>query len=186
MSVIRVEIDDQEINRFREMLSNMPRKFDMAMKRAKTRAHNILASEMAKNITAHYYVKKSEVMKSMTRSQTRDSIEILLRGARRTLRTYKMSPSRAPKKRKASGYLKGAVKREGGLKSIGNGFVLNGLPMQRKAPGRHGTWQGLKIVYGPSIAQLADNEEVLPGVIEKAESGLMQQLRYWSGQALKK
>ena len=184
--MIEIKIDSEEIQKCIKALSGMPEKLSQVRKRANQEAGKIIRTGIKRGITRTYYVKAHEVDEGMHSVQDEEQVTLTVRGRRRSLKSFMMRPKKAPRKRIPGGYLEGAVRR-GNMHKFSRGFVFgkNNLPAMRIGRGSHNTMEGLKVITGPSIAQLADNESVLPEVIERAQKRLLQQLRYWTGQVMR-
>ena len=185
--MIEVSIDSEELRQAQKLFADMPKKLNTVIYRSTKRLGSVLASEMARQISQEYYLTRGDVRKVTNVHVNNDSVTLRLASRRLPLHHYRMAPKTAPVKRRPAGYLRGAVRR-GNMHKFSRGFVmnLNGYPhpMMRIGKGRYHTFEGLKMIIGPSPAQLADNRTVLPEVIEKANAQMLQQMRYWTQREL--
>lgn len=179
--MIELKTDTKEVRRALKILSGMPGKMQSVRKHAMREGGKIISTGISRGVTGEYYVKYSAVRKAMKINITDEDVKITVRDTRHSLKSYMLMPKKAPLKRKAPGYVMGGVKR-GSMHKFSRGFILehNDLPVMRTGPGKHGSFSGLHVLTGPSIAQLADNDSVMPEVEERAKKRMNNQIRYWT------
>ncbi|MBR1602930.1 MAG: phage tail protein [Synergistaceae bacterium] len=145
--------------------------FNQAVSRSLNRTIDSLKSAAARETKQRYFVSVGEVKKSFAlRKSTLNSLnaELISRGRRKSLKDYKLTPKAAPKHRKRD-YVKGAVKREGGLKPLPGAFLVKGRngyrPVYRTGRGRY----DLKGLASPAVPQIVKNEDTLKALEQDAE-----------------
>lgn len=134
MSTSSIKVtSDQAIERAKKLLSEVPGGVETAMMRSINRAAQAGKTQAVKEVRARYTVKAGDVRQTLTTSKaTRAKLEaeIVSRGPMLGLAAYKHSPKTdstgANRKR-----VRVSVKRDGGMKPLGQAFVWHGKIMQR-------------------------------------------------------
>ena len=178
--MIKVEYDLNEIKRAQKILSGIPNGFSKAAEYASREAMSKLRTMITREIGAYYWLKPGYIKKSMYMRIGFRNAELLIRGTRSTLGSFNLTPKKAPAKRKAPGYISGGVRRDHGLTRFSKGFMLehNNLAVLREGPGRHGSFQGLHILVGPAVAQIAGAiMEEQPEIKEAVKEKYLQSLK---------
>ena len=135
---------------------------------------------ISRSLTEEYYLKQGEINRSIKPGISAKTTKyhtsfIKITGQRLSLEHYKLSPSKRGKKPKT---LYGAVKREGGLKSLGSAFLYaphgKYKPFQRIGSPR----LPIEKLVGPAIPQLVQwNERLQERAIAEARNELLNALR---------
>lgn len=178
---IELKVDSEELKHARKILASVPGKLNHVLTRAVKEGGKILSTGISRGVTQRYYVKYGDVRPAISISESPEGLELLVRGRRQTLKHFRMTPKKAPARRKRTGYLSGAVRR-GNMHKFSHGFVFpkNDLPVIRLSRGHHASFEGLKILTGPSVAQLAETVTVHEDITERVRARMNQQIRYWS------
>lgn len=160
------------------------------MEYASKSALRTLRTRVTKAITKDYYVTPGYVHKAMYMQLGYQTGRLLIRSRRSSLKSYKLSPKNAPRKRKLPGYVSGAVRRDSGMTRFNKGFILdldhNDLPVIRIGKGVHGSFEGMKVLTGPSISQLAEwsTERNIDEIRAAVNREWLRTIKYWTNAAL--
>ena len=103
-----------------EALQSMPAEYQKYMKKALKRAEEAMKKAAIEETRSLYYVTVSQLKGEITVKSRKDNVLLVVRGKRHPLYRFKMSPKRPPKDGKPY-TVKGAVRRDGGLKPIMQG-----------------------------------------------------------------
>ena len=158
--MIEINIDTSQIERAQKLLSHIPGAFERARGAAIARTLQHMKAKAAQLTSAKYYAKSGEIKRTIkTQRRGNNSGVMTSRGPKKSIADYKISPTRQ-KLGRNQGKLRGAVKRDGGLKSLGKSFLIpvggRLLPYIRVGKGR---WD-IKRLMSPAIPQIIGNEEV--------------------------
>lgn len=180
--MIDIQIANNALERanisLRRILSDCPK----AVARAVNRTMDGMRTDAVRETTQKYFVKAKEVRSSITfRKATAGNLmgAMVSRGRRHSLADYQMMP-KTPKPGKRTP-IKGAVKREGGLKSL-RGFLVKRsggkyFPFYRTgydpSSRQHG---GIKSYISPSMPQIIKNEETIRAMERGAEERFSKRL----------
>lgn len=160
-------------NALRGILSECPK----AVARAVNRTMDGMRTDAVRETTQKYFVKAKEVRSSITfRKATAGNLmgAMVSRGRRHSLADYQLMP-KTPKPGRMTA-LKGAVKREGGLKSLSSAFLVRRggkyVPFYRSGRGK---WE-IKSFVSPSMPQIIKNEETVRAMERGAEERFSKRL----------
>jgi hypothetical protein len=173
--MIRVDVPDYILERAVNALKGIPGAIPRILAASENRALEGMRTDAVKETTRRYYVKSSDVRKTITlkKASSANLQGIMLsRGRRRLLQDYKVVGK--------SGKLKGAVKKDG-LKALGKAFwiELNNSGRHlflRTGPGIWGTFIGLTRLGSASIPQLIKNDGTVEYVYDNAEKVFAKRL----------
>ena len=163
-----------------EALRNIPGAFPRAVSRALNRTLEFMRTESVDQTKKRYFVKAGDVRKTITLKKSNSGNlfgAMVSRSPRRTLADYKITP-RSPNLGKRK--LMGAVKQEGGLKTLPQGTFLISTPNTGVLPFirvRKGKW-GIQKVMSPSIPQIVKNTETYWTVQRKAQNIFEKRLKH--------
>ena len=167
------------LRRARESLKRVKGGFERAVSLSINRTLDSLKVKAARETASRYFISVGEVKKSFAvkKSNPGDMVASLMsRGRRRNLSDYKLTP-KAPKL-KSRDYIKGAVMRAGGLKSLPGAFLVkrgNGYQaVLRTGKGRY----DLKGVVSPAVPQILKNEDTLNVLEQDAERVFISRLNH--------
>ena len=171
-----------------EALQSIPAEYQKYMKKALKRAEEAMKKAAIEETRAIYYVSVSQLRGEITVRSRKDNVLLVVRGKRHPLYRFKMSPKKPPKNGKPY-TLKGAVRRDGGLKPImqdqhNKPFLMpiqggaNYLAVVREGRPR----LPVTPIISPAYSQLvrwAENHEHL--IQEEAEEALIKAFNEWIG-----
>ena len=176
---INFTVDTKNLAGFNASSELILRAANMAM----TRALDNLKSNLARETVSRYYVKASDIRKSITaKVSTGAGIKqglIISRAPRLNLSAFKISPKTASYRMKGRQY-RAAVKRDAGLKGLAHNVFY--IPKRKKmykritAGGRG--FQNLRAVLGPAIPQMLKNEQTFEVVTQKANEVFTERLNH--------
>ncbi|MBQ7544919.1 MAG: phage tail protein [Synergistaceae bacterium] len=154
---------ERAVSNLRSVQSQMPQ----ALARAVNRTTDGLRTDAVKETHKKYFVSAKDVRASISfRKATAGSLmgAMVSKGKRHSLADYQLTPNRPQSGRKAA--LKGAVKREGGLKPLGPAFLIKRaggryFPFYRVGSGSGNRYKGIQSLISPSMPQIIKNEETL-------------------------
>ena len=156
-------------------LSRSPKELERARKYAMQKALQVMRTEAVRDLQTRYYVKGSEVRKSIMLIGGSSSGQFISRGKRKNIASYHVTPSKPGKKRKR---LFGAVRKDG-LKSLGNAFLMRSksgskyLVMARSGSERY----PIKAITGPAIPEIMKNEQTLEQITKSGGEALQKEFR---------
>ena len=166
--MFKIDIDAEGIQRAASSIAHIPGAIIKARKFALNKAEQAMKTAAIEETTAKYYVKASDLRRSITYSRKNGSLQMKVRGTRHTLAAYKLTPLRPGKRRY---HLYGAVKREGGLKPLGsNSFLMKSggkhpyIPMQRTTLRSY----PIRSVIAPAYPQIIGNDDTVEKIREEA------------------
>lgn len=162
----------------RQMLSESPR----AIARAVNRTMDGLRTDAVRETTQKYFVKAKDVRASFTPKKASAGNlmgAMVSRGKRHSLADYKLTPSTPRPGKKTQ--LKGAVKQEGGLKSLGPAFLVKRkgggyFPFYRVGTGNGNRNKGIQSLISPSMPQIIKNKETVQVMERGAEERFRKRL----------
>ena len=185
MIVQRVEVTGvQEIER---RLGALKTKAPLVVSRAINRAVSNVRKNLGKEVPQHYYVSSGTVrgtIRSVNANKGSLSGAVISRGNPIALSKFKVSPNRGVKRTK-KGYspnvYSAGVEKSGGLKP------LSGDPKafmaDMKSSTHTGVWNRvsdsrlpIKQLYGPSVPQMAKNEEIMGKIHKEAGETLEKRI----------
>ncbi|MBO8136799.1 MAG: phage tail protein [Desulfotomaculum sp.] len=202
--MIKISLNQEQIERAERMLSHVPDAIPKAMANAINRAADTAKTEASRKIRKIYYIKHKEVIETIRiygAKETDLNAVVISKGERRALSKFKITPKKPqPGRRKP---VIARVKRGGGG-PISYAFVAK-VQHHYQPKGHIGVFKrasdntkrvkipvrvGDKIrekkvkelpiqqLYGPSVPQMMNNPEVKEWVEEKASERLEQRLEH--------
>ena len=178
--MIILDIDYKQIDDAKKLLKNIPFALARAKKMAARAALEAMRAEAVRQAQEIYAVKGAAVRKAIHLVPTQGIFKVT--GRRIGTENFYMTPRKPPKLRRNWKGLNVMVKREGGVKRVPKGFLLNvdnggkALPFIRTGAGR---WAGLKRLMSPAVPQMIENYDVMEPVLERGEQVFMNQFNYW-------
>lgn len=171
-----------------QALQSIPAEYQKYMKKALKRAEEAMKKAAIEETKSLYYVTVSQLKGEITVRSRKDNIHLIVRGKRHPLYRFRMSPKRPPSNGKPY-TVKGAVRRDGGLKPIMQGehnkpFLMpiqggaNYLAVVREGRPR----LPVTPIISPAYSQLvrwAENHEHL--IEEKTQEALIKTFNEWIG-----
>lgn len=174
---------DKAMERAQKLLSEVPSGAETALMRALNRAAQSGKSQAVKEVRARYTVKAGDIRKTLTTTKaTRTNLEaeIVSRGSPLSLAAFKHTPKTdttgAARKR-----VRVAVKKEGGLKPLGQAFVWRGKIMQRIGKTR----LPIEKKIGPAVPSMIGNPDVVEAIEEKTQETVVKRLDHEVNRILK-
>ncbi len=177
--MITLQIDYQAIQAAIRTLQKFPGAIKKANKMALGRAMDRMRTTAARAITARYYIKMGDVRKSISVKFSGTDASFIVRGARKSLSYFHMTPKKAP----AKNGLRVAVRKDTGIKRIAKGFIIHGRGSGRALPFiRTGRARGdIKHLISPAIPQTIEkNEEVQNEIINAGQEAYVKNFEYWA------
>ncbi len=169
----------ESLRRARESLRRVKGGLERALSLSINRTLDSLKVKAARETASRYFISVGDVKKSFAVKKSNPSnisAELISRGRRRKLSDYKLTP-KTPKI-KSRDYIKGAVMRAGGLKSLPGAFLVKRgnsyQPVFRTGKGRY----DLKGVVSPAVPQILKNEETLSVLEQDAERVFISRLNH--------
>lgn len=168
---VNVTIDQAELYRAYKSLQHIPGAFPQAVAMAENRALETIRTEATQETAKKYFVKSGEVRKTFKPKKASAGNlygAMISRGSRKNISKYQITP-KSPQSGRKKGF-KGAVKRDGGLKSLPQGTFMLNTPnagpvlFVRVASGK--SWANIEHITSPSIPQIVKNDETVE-VVEK-------------------
>ena len=166
MIQVKVKADKSPLGALRDL----PKELRLAV----LNAHRYAVAELKKlavsETVSKYYLTRGQITKTMKTTPTGFKVS----SARLGLEKYKLTP----KKRTKHYVLRGAVKRDSGMKPLGsNAFLMGSHPVARLTKKRFPT----KALVGPSVAQAVGNDETGELLQERAEELFRKRLDEYLG-----
>ena len=180
--MIDIQITNNALERANSALRRILSEFPLAVARATNRTMYGMGTDAARETAKRYFVKSGDVKKSIEyRKATGSNLlgTMISRGKRHSLSEYRLTPL-TPKKG-AITQLKGAVKREGGLKSL-RGFLVKRaggkyFPFYRIGYASEHRQRGeIRSYISPSIPQIVKNEETRQAIEQGVEERFAKRL----------
>ena len=176
--MIAIQISNEGLERANATLKSMREKLPSAISRTVNRTMDGLRTDAVSETHERYFVKAKDVRSSLTfRKATAGNLmgAMVSRGKRHSLADYQLTPSTPRKGKKIQ--LKGAVKREGRLKSLGPAFLVKRsggkyFPFYRIGKGK---WK-MNSLISPSMPQIIKNEETVKAIEKGAEERFSKRL----------
>ena len=180
--MIQLNISNAMLERAVSRLHSVQREFPLAVARAANRTMYGMGTDAARETAKRYFVKPGDVKKSIEyRKATASNLlgTMISRGKRHSLADYQLTPKSPQAGRKAA--LKGAVKREGGLKPLGPAFLIKRaggryFPFYRVGSGSGNRYKGIQSLISPSMPQIIKNEETVKVMEQGAEERFSKRL----------
>jgi hypothetical protein len=176
-----IQLTTEQIERAQRMLSHIPDASPKAIVRAVNRSAEAARAELSRKLRETYYIKHADItnatkIKPASVDQKRFSATVKVRGTRRELSQFRVSP-KTPNPKNPPKRIRVAVKKSG-LKPLPGAFVNRGMSsglfhvMKRVGKARY----PVHIKYGPSIPEMAGNPEVTAAVEQRAQEMLERRL----------
>ena len=166
MISVKVKADKSPLG----VLKNLPKSMRSAVKTALKDTVSDLTKLAVSETSQKYYLTKGQIKGAMRKTSTGFKVS----SGMLSLEKYKLMP-KTPRK---TYVLRGAVKRESGIKPLGMRSFLMKLPSGGYKPTRRLSWRRLpvKVFTGPSIAQAVGNDETGEMLQERAEELFTQRI----------
>lgn len=182
--MINLQISNAALGRAVSSLQSLQREFPQAVSRTVNRTMNGMRTDAVRETHKKYFVSAGDVRKSITfRKASAGALmgAMVSRGKRHSLADYQLTPSKPNPGRKST--LKGAVKREGGLKSLGPAFLVKRgsgryFPFLRIGSGAGSSFKGIQSLISPSMPQIIKNEETVRAMERGAEERFAKRLEH--------
>ena len=182
--MLQLSISNAALERTIRDFSSVQKDFPLAIARAANRVMYGMGTDAARETSKRYFVKSGDVKKSIEyRKATANNLigTMISRGKRHSLADYQLTPStpRAGKRPQ----LKGAVKREGGLKPLGSAFLVKRsggkyFPFFRVGSGGGNRYKGIQLLISPSMPQIIKNEETVAAMERGAEERFTKRVEH--------
>ena len=176
--MLDIQIDSTEIARIAQTMRLIPGAVKQVQRYALMKAQQVMKTTAVNETVTKYYVKAAELRKSITTSRKNGELRLQVRGQRRTIAAYMMSPIRKPKHGRY--YLYGAVRRGMGLKPLGRDTFL--MPSRGKhpyLPMRRLSRERLPIepIIAPAYPQLVGNEQTVESIRQNTSEAITSEFR---------
>lgn len=174
---------DKAVERAKKLLSEVPGGVETALMRAVNRAAQSGKAQTVREVRARYTVKAGDIRKTLTTTKaTRTNLEaeIVSRGSPLGLAYFKHTP-RTDTTGAARKRVRVAVKKEGGLKPLGQAFVWQGKIMQRIGKTR----PPIEKKIGPAVPSMIGNPDVVEAIEEKTQEAVVKRLDHEVNRILK-
>ncbi|WP_421663644.1 phage tail protein [Lysinibacillus telephonicus] len=163
---IRVIVDDAKLREVQERLGEFANKAPNAIANSLNRTMQNVATNITKGVRERYHVKAASVKENLKKTKaTRSNLtaEVRARGTALPLDRFKVSPKTVQPNRKKQ--LKIAVKKDG-TKEIMGAFIANisGIKVFKRDGDKR---LPISRLFGPSVPQMAGNEEIVDNVYKK-------------------
>lgn len=172
-----IAVDERLIRSVQDQLTGMEHKTPNVIANALNRSMSNLIANINREVRAKYNVKASDIKGSLERKRAnKNNLSTFVKSKSGVigLNHFKVSPLKVQPKRKKT--IKAAVKK-GATKSLPGGFVqdVNGLKVfvrntKKRLP--------IRRLYGPSIPQMIENENIREELDKKARAMFKQRLDY--------
>ena len=191
--MVSVSVNAEGLKACMTAAKSMPGKAKRGMSRGINRAKTAIQNAAVKETTSRYYVKKSKLRSEMKVKATKTKLNLIVRGRRHNIASYKLSPKK-PKTVQARGYtLKGGVRR-GVLRTITPSNTNNKPFLMPVHGGEHyiavvrAGRERLPVmsIVSPAYAQLVRwaelyNREIVKAVQEEMSFEMYHEFRDWIG-----
>lgn len=186
MVVTTVNIDEKRIREIQQQLGGIQGKAPNAISRAMNRAVTATATSVSKEVRKKYHVKAGDVKDATTRSRSSPSslsASVRLTGGPIGLDKFKVSPKTVNPKRKSQ--LKISVRKDRGAGSVAGAFNanINGVKVMKRTSKKR---LPIERLFGPSIPQMAKNEEVSNTAGRRGGVVFEERLRHEIGRILER
>lgn len=161
--VVTVNIDEQRMREIQVQLGNVQNKAPIAISRAMNRSVTAMETSISKGIRGKYHIKTGDVkgaMRSRKASPNALSAGVDVTGGVIGLDKFKVSPKTVNPKRKSQ--LKISVRKDSAAGGAAGAFNanINGLKVMKRTSEKR---LPIERLYGPSVPQMAKNDEVSAG-----------------------
>ncbi len=165
-------------------LRSVQSQFPQAVARAVNRTTDGLRTDAVRETHKKYFVSAKDIRSSITfRKASAGNLmgAMVSKGKRHSLADYQLTP-KTPRAGKRV-QLKGAVKREGGLKSLGPAFLIKRSggrysPYYRVGFGGGNKYKGINSLISPSMPQIIKNEETRSAMEKGAQERFTARLNH--------
>ena len=183
--MIKLQISNEGLQRANGALRQIQGQFPQTVARAVNRTTDGMRTDAVRGTTARYFVKAKDVRASLSfRKATTGNLmgAMVSKGKRHSLADYKLTPSMPTPGKRPS--VKGAVKKDGGLKPLSRAFLV------KRSGGRYfpyyrigydsGNRQRAEIrsYISPSMPQIIKNEETVREMELGAEERFTKRLTH--------
>lgn len=177
--MISIRIDTAELIKAAKLLTQFPAALQKANKLASNRALEAMRTSAARIIPQEYEIKPRNVREAIKLVKAESSGVLLVRGKRRPLNFFKISPKRPPVKK---GFM-ASVRKSTGLKHIPKGFYLR-FPSGYYPFIRTGRNRGdIKMLVSLAIPQMLEKNEALQhDLIDTGLNAFTKNFSYWVSQ----
>lgn len=173
--MIQISIPNRALERAASGLRSVQSQFPQAVARAVNRTMDGLRTDAVRETHKKYFVSAKDVRASISfRKATAGNLmgAMVSKGKRHSLADYQLTPKTPSAGKKSA--LKGAVKREGGLKSLGPAFLVKRaggryFPFYRVGASGGQKFKGIQSLISPSMPQIIKNEETRRVMEQNAE-----------------
>lgn len=154
-----VDVDKKMVKEIEKRLGDMNRRAPNAISNALNRAMNNVSSNISKEVRKEYVIKAKDVRETIRKTRaTRSNLSatVISRGGAIPLDRFRVSPKTVQPRRKKP--IRVEVKKDG-LKELLGAFVanINGIKVFKRVGKKR---LPIKRLFGPSVPQMLDNEEV--------------------------
>lgn len=170
---------DEALQRAKKNLAHVKGGFQRAVTSSLNRVIEGMRTDAARETKERYFISAGDVRKTLSLRKAGAgnlSAGLKSRGRRRSLADYKLT-SKSPKSG-VKNILRGAVKRDGGLKTLNNGFLIRSgggyRPFYRTGRGRY----DFKPFISPAVPQLLKNEAIVQKLQDNAASRFEKRLNH--------
>ena len=180
--MIKVETGQQAIDRAAELLEGVPNGIQRALVSSFNRALQEGRTAGTRQAVGFYTLKAGIVRGTMAMHRANKNnlnAELVSRGRRLPTRYYAHKPGRdttGAKRQQVS-----VAVRKGALKPIGQGFIYNGMVMQRLGTSRLPVAQ----LYSLSVPNILDNEQVVDAIQDRMRQAVSKRLEHETERLLK-
>lgn len=186
---------DKAFDRAKKLLSEVPGGVETALMRALNRAAQSGKAQAVREVRARYTAKAGAIRETLTNTRatlTNLEAEIVSRGSPLNLADFKHTP-RTDTTGAARKRVRVSVKKEGGLKPLGQAFVFNGQIFSRTGKfivatrGRHKDKRVEQVEkkIAPSVPSMIGNPEVVEAIEEKTQETVIKRLDHEVNRILK-
>ncbi len=173
--MINLSVSNEILERAASGLRSVQQRFPLAVARAANRTMYGMGTDAARETLKRYFVKFGDVKKSIEyRKATAGNLigTMISKGKRLSLANYQLTPKTPSAGKKSA--LKGAVKRDGGLKPLGPAFLVKRagdryFPFYRVGASGGQKFKGIQSLISPSMPQIIKNEETVRVMEQNAE-----------------
>lgn len=166
-----ITVNVHNADRLEDLFKSTPKQAKIILWRALNRAATAGRTRASVSIRQNYIIKAGDVKKSIklkSASLSRLNAELRASGPVTPLMLFRVSPGTP---------VKAAVKKFG-MKPIDNAFVTRSRGGVNVFVREGASRYPIKALYGPSIAQMLGNEDVLENVIERTQEVLDERLEH--------
>jgi len=170
-----IKITVEKLLEVQKALKDQPKKINLILSRAINRAATNAKTNMSKKVREQYVIKASDIKSTINISKATSSKPYAIvksTGKKIDLTMFKINPKDARPQNQPKGGYKSQIKKEGGLKVVPRGFLVNargGLGFfQRTGSSR----MPIARLMGPSVPQMIGNKNVIESIEKEAQSML--------------